>query len=238
LAKAKLGFITALTAAVGMVLLYTAPRFAFAQNVNSDAKDPTPEAPQLAIAQANPAPAPAPESIDPGPKFKTSDRSDDDVQPSPARPREPGRPRLPAPARLADIPDGKAGSSSIEARLDRLEKMVRSLAVQVKRGRVDGSMAELSEGKELLDRKQPELEANAKREEARAAEAEKRAAKQAEKASKLEEKLREKSGFDGLKLQMEMLHKQRDALQREVAKLDREIERIQHEHEHQDQQLR
>ena len=121
----------------------------------------------------------------------------------------------------------------MEERLDRLERMVKSLLSQQKRARTDLSAKESTEFNPMASSKAfGDFRADAKRETARAAEMEKRATKEAEKAMKLEAKLREKGPVqEGFQTQIQALQQAREALQREMQKLERQIERIQRQHE-------
>jgi chromosome segregation ATPase len=119
--------------------------------------------------------------------------------------------------------------ANIEERLDRLERMVKSLLDQQnpRRGRVEFNGREF-DAQALGDLKaNDEARAEFKREAARAAEMEKRAAKQAEKAAKFQEKMADLGPLkDGLQAQLKALQEQREALQRAMEGLHQQLKAL------------
>jgi len=170
------------------------------------------------------------------------------VEPSP----EPQPPRSPRPVR-APRPGNK--DSSLEERLERLERMVESLMKQqnLRLKSANDGMIDRKESAELqaLARRQAEvsrkpmpdakefekIKEQAQREAARAVDQAKRATAEVEKAAKAEQKRPTNRKIkEGSQKQLEALRKQLEMLEREREKLDRQIEQIEQEREQLDEQ--
>ena len=282
LAKTRLAVITSAVALVAAAIICSAPRIVLAQTqappapaaaitLSADApdSDPADAAPRVTRARATasspaglapgspkppsprtvviatpgfpPAPAVAPTIAVPEPVPPTPFLATVQAGPAPAAPRAPR-------ARPAD--------SSLEARLERLERMVESLIAQQhpKPGHFDFHLKELGEKHELFDRKdiakmealarrqaelsrdmKPEIEKikeMAEREAARAV----GQAKRAERALQGEQKLQVDRKHKGSQKQLEALRKQLEMLEREREKLDRQIEQLEQEQEQLDEE--
>jgi beta-lactamase regulating signal transducer with metallopeptidase domain len=232
LAKARLSAVTSGAALTAVLALCLGPRLVLAQdNAPSEtatkvrAADLGGSEIQLAGAQdvaTDVTPA------DSGPKYKPG--NDD----QPRRPREPRplvEPRPPRPPTEPPPP-----GATIEERLDRLERMVKTLMAQQnpKRLRTEISRDSQAERKMLNENE------NLLQDKRLAAEDAKRAAKDAQKAMKLDGVRQEPGGWqEGFQVQIKGLQKQREALQREMEKLQHQIERMQHAQERlQDKQQR
>jgi len=170
-------------------------------------------------------------------------------------PSEPKAPRAPRP-----VPAPRPGNrdSSLEERLDRLERMIDSLVNQQNpKGRADFHLKAEKDG--MVDRKeiarieafakqQAELEwkinpqkiekikEQAERDAKRAVEQAKRATAEVEKARKADQKQAERMLKADSQRQLEELQKQIEALERQREKLDREIERLEQDQEELDEQ--
>jgi beta-lactamase regulating signal transducer with metallopeptidase domain len=197
--------------------------------------------------------------IDPGPKFKpdaptppatpdfsaeTPDPPNEEMAPRPPRAPRAGKPgRAP---RAAESPDG-----SIEERVQRLEKMVRSLMEQQGVKRSHGMMylkdgnnqggnldqEKMEKLKHLAERQgdivaQEKLREMAERQAARATEQAQRAAEQAKRATKelearMEHDEQNKGDIrEGFQRQLEALRKAREGLGQEMDRLNRQIEKL------------
>src|SRR5581483_2418851 len=229
-----------------------------------------PAAPALAAAEPAPAaasitaegeaPAETVAGIEPGPKFKPDAPATEPPEPSdvaPAQlleppvidvaPRPPSFPRVARmgkPGRTSSSEDSVEpadnGNSSIEERLRRLEKMVRSLVDQQNGKRAHGTLS-LKEGanqnwnvdQEQLDK----LKDLADRQSARALEQAQRAVEQANRAKKEFAARRDDQGQDkselreALQKQLESLLQAREGLGREMERLDRQIQKLQQDQE-------
>jgi len=243
LAKARLGIITAATTLVAVLILYAGPRLVLAQNATSasnpstvaaaggdeaQSRPPAVPAPPTAFgfAQADPPAAPEAEDVQPQKGFKTLAPPSEDAFTPPPRgqknPRPPMKPQAPR------SPDSAAAGANIDERLDRLERMMKSLMAQQN---PKGVGPEFSYRGPLNSKVSRDFQLESKRETEVAAEMDKRAAKEAAKAMKLEEKWRGQDALpDELRQQLDALHQQRELLQRQMEKLNHQIEEIMRQH--------
>lgn len=250
LAKTRLGFITSTAVILAVAAIYSGPRLVLAQSETpSPAAIPAPAAPGDAIEPLAAPPAPAlelvsgekpdtapraPGDLDPGPKFKPGQPPEPDefapLEEDNSNFDQPGKaPRPPRPAR------NRKGDSSLEERLDRLERMVESLMAQQKRGTRDMNF-EFKDGDGKV--KPGKIENFNRDNKAEAAEQNKRAAEKAakwadeekrsaEKAAKQEEHGRAEAQMkEASQRELEALRHARESLQREIEKLNRQIERL------------
>ena len=291
LAKGSLTSVIAFAALIAVLALYSAPRLVFAgapppqspsaPAVNSAAvsTEPgpavapaTPEGAGAVVAESAP-PGDAPPGIEPGAKFKPEDSVAEppapDAPPAPsadfawpgkgpraARGKVGKIPRAPEPPDAAVQADG-----SIEERLNRLEKMVRSLMDQQKRSR---GMFYSKDGADVAERDQQQLEKLRERAEAggdklseqkfkdmeqrfkemaeRQAEQADRVAAQAKRATRdLEARLEQgQQGRgelrEGLQQQLESLRKAREGLGQEMERLNKQIQKIEREQQRVDRE--
>lgn len=205
-------------------------------------------APPAPAAPVPPSPVAVPTPAAPGAPFLAT------VQPAPEPPAASRSPRPARPVRSGDR-DG-----SLEERLERLERMVESLAAQLNanawrpmKGPAEANVIDRKEiakaeafaqrqaeiaRKQVLNPKEIEkIKEHAQREGARANEQAKRATAEAEKANKFEQKLRATGKFkEGHQKQLEALRKQLEMLEREREKLDRQIEQLERDQEQLDEQ--
>jgi len=128
---------------------------------------------------------------------------------------------------------GGGDRSSIEERLDRLEKMVESLAAQQKAKPKSADMWFWSPDQQTLKRQAELSQERAEREVARAQEQMKRAAEEMERASKDQELKAQMMAKDMPRKQLDALRKAREGLQRQMDALDRQIERLEEDREKQ-----
>jgi hypothetical protein len=255
LAKTRLGFIAAVSAAVAALAIYSAPRIVLAQ---TPAPTPVPILGDLPSADAAPLIADAEES---GPRFKPEGPAD---VPGPApvavlgTPAPPGIPPVaPVPAqparrfaapRTAVGPGARPHGSSVEERLARLEEMVHELMAQrdpkhanfdfhLKRSPDEGALMELKEREKMRAMRDVErMKEAAKREAARADEEVKRATKEVEKSRKLDAERRSGKRGEALGKQLEALERQRETLERQMEKLQHQIEELQQNREELDEE--
>jgi beta-lactamase regulating signal transducer with metallopeptidase domain len=206
------------------------------------------------------APAGEGAGIEPGPKFKPDAPATEPPEPSEAvpgqvpeppsidrAPRPPAFPRaarVGKPGRIASSEDSidpaDTGNTSVEERLRRLEKMVRSLmdSQNGKRAHAtfnfkDGANQNWNIDQEPADK----LKDLADRQSARALEQAQRAVEQANRAKKDFAAHRDQQGQDkgemreALQKQVEALRQAREGLGREMERLDRQIQKLQQEQE-------
>ena len=291
LAKGSLTSVVAFAALIAVLALYSAPRLVFAgapppqsppaPAVNSAAVSTEP-GPAVApatlqdagavVAESAP-PGDAPPGIEPGAKFKPEDSVAEPPAPeAPPAPSAdfawPGKgpraargkagkiPRTPEPPDAAVQADG-----SIEERLNRLEKMVRSLMDQQKRShgmfyskdssdaaeRDQQKLEKLREraeagGDKLSEQKFKDMEQRFKEMAERQAEQADRVAAQAKRATRdLEARLEQgQQGRgelrEGLQQQLESLRKAREGLGQEMERLNKQIQKIEREQQRVDRE--
>jgi beta-lactamase regulating signal transducer with metallopeptidase domain len=123
--------------------------------------------------------------------------------------------------------------SSVEERLDRLEKMVESLAAQQKAKPKSADMWFYSPDQMTLKRQAELSQERAEREVARAQEQMKRAAEEMERSAKDQELKAQMMAKDMPRKQLEALRRAREGLQRQMNALDRQIERLEQDGEKQ-----
>jgi beta-lactamase regulating signal transducer with metallopeptidase domain len=257
LARARLGFVTTAAALAALLVVYIGPRVVLAQSstagtegVSGDQPPGPPAPPPKVVLALNPPNAPVilvddakepaqpePSNIEPGPKRKPSLNTNEDSMSPPGAPLEPRAPRPPRErkgARVAEVPNR---GSSLEERLDRLERMVNTLVAQQNVKAPRRPENELAERKQVSSAQEFEnLKEALKRDQVRAMEESKRAVKEAEKGMKLGVDQGDRSEWrETFQAQIKILEKQRDVLQREAEKLQRQIERIQQERERAEQ---
>ncbi len=247
LAKSRLGFITSAAALLAALAIYAAPRLVLADPPPPPASAPPspPEVPAPADLAINGEPSATPLEVDPGPKAKSGNSTDEATEAisiappvaptlptvSVAQPKSVNGPRVPYVAATPRPPKDMAAAdadASIEQRLRRLEKMVELLVEQREtKGFESTSRNEGPRGEIRTERETAQLQQTAKREADRAAEQAKRAAKDADKAMKLQQ---ERHAHDMAKestaKQLDALHKQRAALERHMKDLQLQIERL------------
>ncbi|HEX4646889.1 MAG TPA: M56 family metallopeptidase, partial [Verrucomicrobiae bacterium] len=212
----------------------------------------TPPQPVALAAAEGDKPGATPRDVEPGPKFKPGQppeppepgenaplaepappaipapSSAEAVSVSPADLQEEDGPRLerpnrePRPPRAPRPAFNRKGDSSLEERLDRLEKMVESLMAQQKPNHGPGEM-------KFRFNDDAKVKPNFNRNNAEADEQKlwaEKAAKEADKASKDERGRAEKQMKEASQRELEALRRARESLQREMEKLDRQIERL------------
>jgi hypothetical protein len=224
-----------------------------------------PAAPTI-LAQAD-APVAAVAGIEPGPKFKAENPGSEPPEPRevapPDAPAFPGVDAEPTPMpipRAARVGrPGKApppfefdndGDGSIDARLRRLEKMVKSMMEQQggKRTRSglylkDGTEQNFNIDQQGLDRLKEKAERQAERaeEQAKRAQDQMKRAKEFESADQAEAEQRGRGDFrEAFQRQIEALRQARESLGQEMEKLNKQIEKLEQERKHseKDQQRR
>ena len=121
--------------------------------------------------------------------------------------------------------------SSVEERLDRLEKMVESLAAQQKAKPKSADVWFWNQDQQTLKRQAELSQDRAEREVARAQEQMKRAAEEMERAAKDQELKAQMMAKDMPRKQLEALRRAREGLQRQMNALDRQIERLEQDGE-------
>ncbi|HLH55875.1 MAG TPA: M56 family metallopeptidase [Verrucomicrobiae bacterium] len=266
LAKGRTISIIATAAFIAVLALYSAPRLVFADPPKEPQAAPV--APEALAGEPGPTPAPeaiapvapvvaetapssdTPQGVGDGPKFKSDAGIEPSPVPGPPVPPDPDlvKPKAPrawrskagkAP-RLADTADGAVQvDGSIEDRLNRLEKMVRSLMDQQKRSS-DMFAFNGMQGKAFpdLDRdraSEQKIKEMAERQATRAADQAKRAVEQAERATRdLEARLQKDPGGMGqtreaFEQQLESLRNAREGLNREMERLTRQIQKLERE---------
>jgi beta-lactamase regulating signal transducer with metallopeptidase domain len=229
-------------------------------------REPADPAAPAILAQSD-APVAAVAGVDAGPKFKPENPAGEPPEPpevaapeAPAFPGVDGEPRpMPVP-RVARVgKPGKTplppesdndGDGSIEARLRRLEKMVKSM-MQQQGGKHTRSDFYLKDGTEEnfnidqqgLDRLKEKAERQAQRaeEQAKRAQDQVKRAREFESADRAEADQRGRGEFrEAYQRQIEALRKARESLGQEMEKLDKQIEKLEQERKHseKDQQRR
>jgi beta-lactamase regulating signal transducer with metallopeptidase domain len=246
-----------------------------------------PGAPEADSAQAAPRTTPAPAAVGAGPKFKPERPSAPNapraviataaapallppvpvevgviVSPAPFLAAvEPSPGPAPHPPRPLRAPHPENGDSSLEERLERLERMVNSLANQQhpgahaefhlkagKDGKIDRKeiakidafakrQAELAQ-KQMLDSKEmATIKEEAERDAERAVEEIKQASADVKQALQFDQQSRAGRKFkEGSQRQLEILRKQVEMLERQKEKLDRQIEHLERDQEALDEQ--
>jgi hypothetical protein len=222
---------------------------------------PVPPAPALAAFAGEPAATPSAEEPEGGPRFKPQDAGPFGLA-IPAPPAATMTPSGPVVAcapnvsvttgvgashahaiapRAFAMADSASSSdhSSIEERVERLEKMVESLSAQQKNKRTLGdtwSWTMPSPGQQnfsmQLEHSQAQMQrdqAQMERDMARAQEQMKRAAEEMERAAKDQELKAQMYGKDIPRKQLDALRKAREGLQKQLGELDRQIERLEQE---------
>ncbi len=230
LARARLGFITSAAALIAVLAVYSAPRLVLAQDQTPAPAPATPApgttAPPAALPQAPLAPLPPGGSTLVRPPTPSSDMT------SPA-------PVVNNPSDAVAPPRPPHGTS-IEERLERLERMVQTLLAQqdLKRPRPDlENLAPEAKNQPFNPREMELLKDSIRHEVAVATDQARRAAEQAKRAAqqaagmwhlRAEQNTPDndlaRNSFDQ---RLAALQSQREALAREMQKLDREIQRLQ-----------
>jgi len=216
---------------------------------------PVPPVPPAAALVAIAGQPPANPSDDPeeGPRFKSPDGFHLSSTPPPAAPMAPSGPVVActpnvsvttsvgpmrahaiAPHAAYALVDSASSSdqSSIEERVERLEKMVKSLTAQQKNTRTLGdswSWTTPSPGQQNLNMQLQRSQAQMERDMARAQEQMKRAAEEMQRAAEDQELKGQMNAKDMPRKQLEALRKAREGLQKQLDALDRQIERLQGE---------
>jgi len=210
---------------------------------------PVPPEPALVAIAGQP---PANPSDDPeeGPRFKSRDAFSLSPTP-PAAPMTPSGPVVactpnvsittsvgpmrgrPAPRAFA-MADSASSSdqTSIEERVERLEKMVQSLTAQQKNKRAQGDMwnwTTPSPGQQTFNMPFERSQAQVERDMARAQEQMKRAAEDMQRAAKDQKLKAQMYAKDMPRKQLEALRKAREGLQKQLDELDRQIESLEQE---------
>lgn len=272
LAKARLASIVSATALIAVLALYSGPRFLLAQTpaqpsaavivagsssatVGSAAISPAEASSPTAASVASFAEADAPRasapSVEPGPKFKPENPSED----PPEAPEPPGLDNVPGPMaaphvarvgrapRASRTPDGaNYAEGSIEERLQRLEKMVQSLMAHQNKRSSDFIFKDGDQDSRIFQQQAERQKELADRQAARAAEAANRAKEQYKRAKELENSARMEADQRGqgefkeaFQRQLEALRKTRESLGQEMERLDRQIEKLEKQQQRSEQ---
>jgi beta-lactamase regulating signal transducer with metallopeptidase domain len=209
--------------------------------------DPAPEASSVSLSEGEPGPTPSPDAIESGPKIKPEPATGEPTEPPEVAsvPQPPASPDLPSP-RMGRAPKAKraprsfdvmdddgGGNGSVEQRLDRLEKLVRSLVDQngMKRSHTmifkDGDnqngnfdQKQLEKMKQLAERQA----ARAMEQADRVTEVTKRATRDME--ARLQDEGMKGERGEGLQRELEALRKAKEGLGQQMERLEREIKKI------------
>jgi beta-lactamase regulating signal transducer with metallopeptidase domain len=214
---------------------------------------PVPPALALVAIAGEPLGTPSADEPEQGPRFKSSDAFSLSPTPRvpPAAPMSPSGPVVactpnvsiatsiaphvhPAPYVALAMADSASSSdqSSIEERVERLEKMVKSLTAQQKNKRTLGdawSWTTPTPGQPNFNMQFERSQAQMERDMARAQEQMKRAAEEMQRAAEDQELKGQMNAKEMPRKQLEALRKAREGLQKQLDALDRQIERLEGE---------
>lgn len=270
LAKARLLSVLSAASLAAFLALCAGPRFVLAQSpaaptaaVTSAGLDTAPSAVAVSpaaipgtagLAQADSADASP--AVEPGPKFKPEQElAEPGVASAPEPPAAMPSPqvtRVSKPRKVPQPPDSPEfdndGNASVEARLRRLEKMVKELmAQQTPKHARPFVFKDGNDNFNMDQQSMDKMNESMQRQVQRSADQAKRAAEQAKRATKdlqarLEQDQEGRGQFhEALQQQLEALRKAREGLGREMERLDRQIEKLQQkqqEHDGKDGQSR